>query len=74
MELNRKDDYHIIKKEDKEGSSDAEPSSPILEKLFEDYKALSANVNLTGRYNNLWIVPCQNTLPLRFTTSSPVTM
>ena len=74
MQLTSEDDYEIIKKEDKELSSDQEPLSPILEELFEKYKAPSTNVNLTDAYNNLRIVPSQNLLPFRFTTSSPVTM
>ena len=74
MELTSEDDYEVINKEDKEMSSDEEPLSPILEVLFEKYKALSTNVNLTDGYNNLRIVPSQTSLPFCFTTSSPISM
>ena len=74
MELNSEDDYEVIKKEGKEVSPDEEPLSPILEELFGKYKAPSTNVNLTGGYNNLRIVPSQTPLQFRVTTSSPVTM
>ena len=52
MELTSEDDYEVIKKKDKEVSSDEEPLSPMPEKLFKKYKAPSTNVNLTNRYNN----------------------
>ena len=74
MELNTEDDYEVIKKEDKDVSSDEEPLSPIPEELFVKYKAPSNNVNLTDWYRNLRIVPSQTPLPFSFTTSSPVTM
>ena len=57
MEVTCEDDNKIIKKKDKEVSSDKEPLSPIPEELFEKYKAPSTNVNLTDGYNNLRIVP-----------------
>ena len=74
MELNTKYHYEVIKKDDKEVSSDEEPLSPIPEELFEKYNASSTNVNLTDGYNNLRIVQSQTPLAFRFTTSSPVTI
>ena len=74
MVVSREDNYKVIKKEDKEVSSDEEPLSPTPEELFEKYKAPSTNVNLTDGYHNLGIVPSQTPLPFCFTTSSPVTM
>ena len=53
MELINKNEYKVIKKEDKEVSSEEEPLSPILEELFKKYKAPSNNVNVTDRYYNL---------------------
>ena len=74
MERNSKDNYEVIKKEDKQMSLDEEALSPVAKELFEKYKAPSTNVNVTDAYNNLRIVPSQIPLPFHFTTSSPVTM
>ena len=74
MEVTSEDDNKVIKKEDKDVSSDEDLLCLILEKLFERYKALSTNVNLTNGYNQLPIGPSHTPLPFRFTTSSPVTM
>ena len=56
MEVNSEYDYKVIKKEDKEVSSDEEPLSPIREKIFKKYKASSTDVNLTDWYKNLRII------------------
>ena len=74
MDISSEDDYKVIKKEDKQVSSDEEPLCPILEELFEKYNAASTNVNLIDGYNNWQIVPSQNPIPFHFTTSSPVTI
>ena len=74
MEVKSEDNYEVIKKENKEVSSDEEPLSPSAGEIFEKYKAPSTNVNLTDGYNNLQIVPSQNPLLFHFTTSSSVTM
>ena len=55
-------------------SSDEEPLSPILEELFEKYKAPSTNVNFTNTYYKLRVVQSQVPFPFHFTTSSPVTI
>ena len=47
VEITSEDDYKVIKKENKEVSSDEQPLSPTLEELFEKYKAPSTNVYLT---------------------------
>ena len=59
IEVTSKDDYEVFKKEDKEVFSDEQPLSPIQEEHFKKYKAPSTNVNLTDRYNHLWIVLSQ---------------
>ena len=74
MEPNSEDNYVVIKKNDKEVTSDEVSLSLILEDIFEKYKALSANINLTDRYNYLKIVLSQTPLRFRFTTSGSVTM
>ena len=56
MEVTSEDYYEVIKKEDKEVSSNEQHLSPMPRELLEKYKALSTNVNLTNGYNNLWIV------------------
>ena len=48
-------------------SSDEEPLSPILEALFEKFKAPSMNDNLTNECNILQSVPSQTPLPFLFT-------
>ena len=72
--LTSEDNYKVIKKEDKKVSSDEEPLASIVEELFGKYKAPSTNIYVTGRYNNLWIVPSGYILLFRFTTSGPVTI
>ena len=74
MEFTSEDDYKVIKKKDKQVSSDEEPLSAITEELFENYIAPPTHVNLIDGYNNLRIVLSQNPLLCRFTTSSPITM
>ena len=74
MEFTSEDDYKVIKKENKKMSSDEQSLSSMPEELFENYKAPSANVNLTDRYNNLWIELFQIPLPFRFTARNAVTI
>ena len=49
MEQNREDDYQVIKKADKEVSSNEECLSPIPEEIFDKYKVPSTKVNQTDR-------------------------
>ena len=74
IKFSRENDYEVINKESKEVSSDEEPLSSILEKLFEKYKDNSTNINPRGGYHTLQVVPSQTLLPFHFTTSSPLTM
>ena len=74
MQLTTEVDYKVIKKEDKEVSSDDKPMSLIPEELFERYKVPSININLTDMYNNVQIVPAQTPFQFHCTTSSSVTM
>ena len=57
IELTSKDDYKVIKKEDKEVSLAEEPLSPIAKELFKKYKAPFTNINLKDGYHNLWVLP-----------------
>ena len=57
MELINKDDYEVIKKEDKKVSADEEPLSLIPEEQLEKYQAFFANVNLTDGYYTMQVVP-----------------
>ena len=74
MEVTSKNDYKVIKKQCKKGSSNEYHLSPVPKELFVNYQVPSANINLTNVYNKLRIVLYQNPLPIGFTTSSPVTM
>ena len=52
MELNSKNDYEVITKQDKDVSLEEEPLSPILAELFKNYKAPVRSEPVCGR--DLW--------------------